>query len=282
MSPEQVNDSRNVDGRSDIWSLGVILWEMLTGEQLFGGETTGEVFSMILCETPAPPSAHRDDVDPELDDVVLRCLEPHRADRFTSARELMCALAPFATERARSVLLRLSDRPPPASSTEPVSVRITSAGAVSATSPTLRPPKPARSDVDDTLTALDSSGAHRDRRWRHAGLVALVGVAALVGWRYASAPSSYASPASVRTSAPAPQALPEWTQNPAAKEVPPEATPSVAPSAAAVPAPSAAQVPKVVIPTTEPVAVQPPKPAPQPAKTTDPLVAPPGMLDIRE
>jgi hypothetical protein len=101
-------------------------------------------------------------VEPE--QIMLRCLEAHRADRFASAREIMRALAPLATERARSVLLRMSDRPPPTSGAEPVSVSVTSPGSVSVTSPTLRPPKPTRSPVDHTLPAVEASGPFAQHR----------------------------------------------------------------------------------------------------------------------
>ncbi|HZO14337.1 MAG TPA: protein kinase [Polyangiaceae bacterium] len=92
MSPEQVRSSKDVDRRADIWSTGVILYELLTGKLPFHAETVGGVFAAILETRPPPPAG----VPEGLSRAVMRCLERDPAKRFQSADELTRALAPYA------------------------------------------------------------------------------------------------------------------------------------------------------------------------------------------
>jgi tRNA A-37 threonylcarbamoyl transferase component Bud32/tetratricopeptide (TPR) repeat protein/TolB-like protein len=95
MAPEQVR-GESVDGRSDIWALGVLLHEMVTGEQPFRGSTIAEVFSSILRDAPpALPSS----VPAEFDAVIARCLEKEPAHRFASAREVRGVLEQIHPQR---------------------------------------------------------------------------------------------------------------------------------------------------------------------------------------
>jgi serine/threonine-protein kinase len=96
MSPEQVRAQHTLDHRTDIWSLGAVFYEMLTGFPPFGGNTVAEVCAAILGSTPAPPSLYSSDVPDELSRVVLRCLEKDPEQRFPSMAELASALTPFA------------------------------------------------------------------------------------------------------------------------------------------------------------------------------------------
>ena len=98
MSPEQMRSSRDVDGRSDIWSLGVILYMILTAQRPFRGQHVGEIIARVMSGPPRPPSRHRRDLPPELDAVIMRCLEREPEARFADVSELAKALLPFAPE----------------------------------------------------------------------------------------------------------------------------------------------------------------------------------------
>ncbi len=88
MSPEQVH-GHSLDGRSDLFALGVVLHELLTGQRLFVGKTEAETLSKVLTQPIASPRSMNDLVPADLDAIVMRLLERDRADRFTRAREAM-------------------------------------------------------------------------------------------------------------------------------------------------------------------------------------------------
>jgi serine/threonine-protein kinase len=85
MSPEQVAGERNLDGRTDVYSLGTVLYEMLAGEPPFTGATAQAIVARRLTEAPRPIRPARDSVPPELERVVLRSLARAPADRYTAA-----------------------------------------------------------------------------------------------------------------------------------------------------------------------------------------------------
>ena len=107
MSPEQIRNSKKIDARTDIWSLGVILFELLTGQGPFLGDEIGEILDNVLNTPPRSILALRPDLPPELAAVVDRCLDKKRDARFASAGQLARALAPFGTNAEASSLRAL-------------------------------------------------------------------------------------------------------------------------------------------------------------------------------
>ena len=102
MSPEQVRASSDVDARSDIWSLGVCLFELLSGRVPFSGESVLEAGSRILFERPRSLLALCPEAPPGLVAVVERCLEKSPERRYASVDDLALALAPFGSKAART------------------------------------------------------------------------------------------------------------------------------------------------------------------------------------
>lgn len=98
MSPEQLRAARDVDPRSDIWSLGAILFELMTGRTPFAGKTVPEICASILREEPDAIRNHRPDCPIGLERTILRCLQKDKSFRFHDVRELARALAPFASD----------------------------------------------------------------------------------------------------------------------------------------------------------------------------------------
>ena len=92
MSPEQITAPAEVDARTDIWSLGVVMYELLTGVLPFRGAGTAQVCAAVLTEPVPPISEFRHDVPPALEFIIRRCLEKDRGRRFPDVSELAAAL----------------------------------------------------------------------------------------------------------------------------------------------------------------------------------------------
>lgn len=92
MSPEQVRDAKAVDHRTDIWALGVTLYELLTHCPAFDADTLPAICAAIAADTPVPVRVKRPDVPSAVETIVSRCLEKAPTDRFRSARGLLTAL----------------------------------------------------------------------------------------------------------------------------------------------------------------------------------------------
>jgi serine/threonine-protein kinase len=216
MAPEQARGEA-ADARADLFALGVVLWELLTGTRLFARDTEAATLDLLLRgPVPSAPSAWNEGIPPALDALVLRCLERDPERRAASARELAAEL--------RTLLLQLA-RSPLDWELRSLMQRLWTEGqreSVRAPEPTRRraPPEPepepepiapvaAEPAEDETRTlAVAPRGAHR---WRRRAALAAAILAALAGggaWRayrrggVAPAPPARVAPAAVSASAP--------------------------------------------------------------------------------
>ena len=268
MSPEQVRSAKHVDARSDVWALGVILYELLTGRSPFIAATATAVAAAVVADTPAPLGTYRQDVPAELEATVMLALEKDRDRRLPDAAALAAAIAPFGPSR--------SAHP----SSLATVVRVNESFDRRSDGPALAPP-PA------TATAAGwspiASRATPARRRLIAGSTAVLAGAITVAI-LALDPRRLTSPepASVMVSPPAPQ--PAAASDPLVAAVqehspPLQAPPSSAVSSAAAPEPSAkptpvppqpesAARPKTVV--AEPRVVPAPAPSAKPPAPADP------------
>ena len=101
MAPEQMRSAKDVDTRADIWSLGAMMYEMLTGEPPYTGESIPQLCAALLHDDPIPLRQHRPEIPEGLEQAVLRCLMKDRNHRFPNVCELGRALLPFALADSR-------------------------------------------------------------------------------------------------------------------------------------------------------------------------------------
>ncbi|MFM2419315.1 MAG: hypothetical protein RL385_4038, partial [Pseudomonadota bacterium] len=92
MSPEQARGLRHIDKRTDVYSMGVVLYEMLCGEVPFACENPGDLLMLIMAAEPDPPEQRVPDIPPALSEVVMRALAKEPDERFSDAAEMLGAL----------------------------------------------------------------------------------------------------------------------------------------------------------------------------------------------
>jgi len=109
MSPEQAQ-SRPVDGRSDLFSLGVILYELSTGKRPFGGTTLGAIFQALIQENPPPPAKVNPLLRENFSQVIMKCLRKKPEERFGTGKALADVLKSCLPERERMAKVGPSPR----------------------------------------------------------------------------------------------------------------------------------------------------------------------------
>ncbi|MBK7863037.1 MAG: serine/threonine protein kinase [Archangiaceae bacterium] len=102
MSPEQARGEK-IDSRTDVFALGIVLWEMLTGGRLFEGDSDVAVLRAVQQSYISPPARLNPDVPADLDAVIMKALERDETKRYQSAQEFERALANFVLRNAKSV-----------------------------------------------------------------------------------------------------------------------------------------------------------------------------------
>jgi serine/threonine-protein kinase len=247
MSPEQVR-REELDGRSDIFSLGTVLYELLTGKQPFTGGSIEEIVRAVLANDPPPPSTLNPKVPAEVDRLVARMMSKRAEDRYSSARRLMRHLAQLAERYAAEEKQR-----PAGSETE-----------------TPRPAPARTAGGEETTVVLPVPVAARGftarRAWALGAPAALVVAAVWFAYQQNSpapppAPPIVARPAAPLAAAPAPvaseppPAVPEPAKDAASplppdagKRIPPPAKVARKPGAPAYPNSGAADEPPLVVP----------------------------------
>jgi serine/threonine-protein kinase len=295
MSPEQIRRPKQVDTRTDIWSLGSILWELLTHDPPFNADSPLALLAAVVSDPLPSIRDLRPDVPVELEAVIAKCLEKNPDNRYQTVAELADALAPFAPRSLPSVsrisgILRAASLRPVATDKSPSSERTLQSPAGKHISElkteqvqikVITPAPSARSEKN-THTDWEATPSVAERSRRRAVFMATVGMAALVIGAIAAivvlwqrrpqatmepvadpAVTRLSASGTLQPSAAAPQALPV-PGSAAAALAPASAEPTPAVSASAAPTDAAAAKAPKIKPNGAPAALVAPHPLPAP------------------
>jgi eukaryotic-like serine/threonine-protein kinase len=192
MSPEQMQSAKDADTRADIWALGIVLYELLTGRVPFKGDTVAELIVKIATETPEPLRTFRPHVADGLETAFRRCTAKDRERRYRNVGELALALLPYAPRSSKGAV-------------EKIAAIVQSAGlspkAVS------EPPSALAAETQAVPTTEAGLGhtAQPSVRGRGRAVAAIAGASALVialgaGWRISRPGQGSEAPAAARAS----------------------------------------------------------------------------------
>ena len=245
MSPEQAR-GEELDSRTDLFSFGLVLYEMATGRQTFQGSTAAVVFDAILNREPPAPVELNANVPLSLERLIARAIDKDRSRRFQSAAEMRAALEDVRRERdsashSRPVVVGSGSHAVSGAAWPSAAVAVPAAPPA-ATSSTPKPAAPVAARANSRRLLAFVAGA------------AMVAAALYVGFRAGSAPTSggAGTPATANTPAPPPAAADAVAETPAAPAPPVEyavATAAPAPTAAPpTPAPVKPVTPKPAVP----------------------------------
>jgi serine/threonine protein kinase len=196
MSPEQMESAGDVDSRADIWALGVIVYELVTGKLPFTGSSIVQIYARMTAPGPRAWAADLTHLPPGVEDALAKCLMPKPRERYADVAQLAKALAPFGSNRARVAAQRITR-----TLAQPESVRLSASNAAHLDS---TPPLSIARML--ASVALRRRGGANDLRTKATALVGVLAAAILVlialAQRYAPSllpPSIVASAVSSRS-----------------------------------------------------------------------------------
>ncbi len=184
MSPEQLRSTGDVDRRTDIWALGVVMHKLLTATAAFEAGTMAELCVCILQDPPAPLRTLRPDVPPELEAAVNRCLAKDPTERFQNIAELAYALEPLCPVDATTYVERIGrivdDSPAQRIPSGPVETAATVSAANQTGQTAVTPQAGTLTNAPAELTNQVPESKRRRRWWLSLSIAGLVATVAAV------------------------------------------------------------------------------------------------------